>query len=295
MKRKTFLSLCTLLMMLLTATLASAETSWKEIADDGNYAKLFQPGSVKTLEQVNGVATKITAKIKATYSFDAAVETIENYEIANVITDPSRLSYSIATVEVNPQHRTIEYVNEEFFDENDNKIWEKVYNPRTTKEINSMSFEEDYYAAIVDIVFRQGEADRCKASDRWRSLWNTTDKTGMSTAVMADTSTMRQRGEDNILYWEWTEVKDVNGAVKEVKFLKKTVKLSDGTEKVLQGRTWNAENGWQSVKASGQFVKISDKGPQAGGLMVLRAYTKGYQYWLNRYRTDKIVTLPTKK
>ena len=295
MKRVPLLMLLILVFCVFCLNVVSAETVWKDISSDGKYGKMYAPASIKKIEESNGIATLIRAQIKATYDLEAAKETIDNYEIADALPDPTLLAYSIAEVIVSPQHRTIEYVSEQFFDENDKVIWSKIYDPRTEKEINSMSFEEDYYTSIVDAVFYQGEAARCKASDRWISLWHTTNADGTSTSVLADTSTMRQRGEDSIIYWEWMEEKDVNGQVKQIKFIKKVLNLSLDSQKILKGRLWTAEKGWQEIKTASAYEKIAPDGPMAGGLQRMKAYKKGYQYWLNRYRTDKVVTLPAKK
>lgn len=295
MKRVSLLSVLLLFCSFLVISTALAATTWKEISSDGKYDKLYAPASIKKVEETNGVATVIRASIKTVYSREAAEETVANYELGSALPDPSKLAYSVAEVDISPQHRTIEYVSEQFFDANDNVIWSKVYDPRTEKEINSMSFEEDYFTTIIDAVFYQGEGARCKAADRWISLWQTTAPDGSSTTVLADTSTMRQRGEDSIIYWEWTEEKDVLGQVTEIKFLKKVLNLKQGAQKILKGRSWNAENGWQQLAATGNYEKIALKSPAAGGLQRMRAYQKGYQYWLNRYRTDKIVKLPAKK
>lgn len=295
MKRIPLLSFLLVICSIFIVQTAMAAITWKDISSDGKYGKMFAPATIKKLEETNGVATRIRATIKTTYDAEAAVETIANYEIGNVLTDPSQLAYSIAEVEVSPQHRTVTYVSEQFFDANDKVIWSKIYDPRTEKEINSMSFEEDYYTSIIDAVFYQGEAARCKAQDRWISLWQITNPDGTSTSVMADTSTMRQRGEDSLIYWEWQEQKDVLGQVKEIKFVKKVLNLTQNSQKILKGRIWTAEQGWQEITAVGAYEKISPKGPAAGGLQRMKAYKKGYQYWLNRYRTDKKVELPAAK
>lgn len=294
MKKVPFLSILAVCMMLFANTVLANQV-WKEISDDGKYGKFFEPASVKRLEVVNGVATNIGALIKTTFSPEAAAETVANYEIAGTV-DPAKLAWSVAAVEMNPQHRTIEYVKEDFFDAAGNVIWSKTYEPRTEKEINSMAFDEDYYAAVIDVIFRQGEMARCRAADRWKSVWQTTLPDGSSQAAMVDTSTLRQRGEDNLIYWEWTETKNITGDVTEVKFLKKTLQLAKGSEKVLQGRVWTlSANAWKDVAPKGDYETIPANGPRSGGLTIMRAYAKGYQYWLNRYRTDKKVGLPGKK
>ena len=294
MKRLPCFSLLVLICSFLIMNTALANVVWKEIAVDGNYGKLYQPSSVKVVSATNGVATLIRATIKTTYNLEAAQETIAGYEIGNIIADPSKLAYSVADVEINPQNRTIRYAKEDFYDTTDKVIWSAE--PREPKEVHKERiFEEDYYATIVDAVFHQGERERCKAGDRWRTLWQETEKDGSTAVSMADTSTMRQRGENTLIFWEWIEKKTLAGQTTEVQFLKKAVRLNDGTQKIIEGKKWTPQTPkWVTVASSGVYEKIPTKGAKAGGLQFLRAYHKGYQYWLNRYRTDKIVKLPAK-
>lgn len=295
MKRLPLFSVLIFLCSLLFSHTVMAVPVWKEIATDGNYGKLYQPASIKVVSATNGVATLIRATIKTTYNEAAAEETIAGYEIGNVITDASKLAYSIADVEINPQTREIRYVKEDFYDISDKVIWSAE--PREPKEVHKERiFEEDYYATIIDAVFHQGEYDRCKAGDRWRTLWQETAKDGSVVVSMVDTSTMRERGNDTLIFWEWLEKKTLSGQITEVQFIKKAVRVNDGTQKIIEGKMWTPQApNWTAIASSGVYEKISDKGARAEGLKFLRAYHKGYQYWLNRYRTDKIVKLPAKK
>lgn len=265
----------------------NAGAGWSWISSDEKYGKFFSPANVKIVAQSNGVATRISAWLKTVFSPAGARETIENYEMAAQIPDPSQLAYTLSLVEISPQERTIEYVQENFYDRAGNSIWQKIYEPRTVKEINSQAFDEDFYVVVTDHVFRHGEVARQKAEDRWISLWSATMPDKSRTEVIADTTTMRLRG-DNIIYWEWSETKDGSGNIVEVKFTKKTVNLSQGTQKTLSCRSWDAEGGWTDVTdgLDDTYQEIK-KGTQAEkGLVRLRAFSKGYTYWLNRYRTD---------
>ena len=266
---------------------AAAKDSWMLISEDGKYGKYYAPSNIQVMSRVNGVPTRISAWIKTTFSPEGAQETIENYEIEASIPNASVLSYSLALVEVNPQLRTIEYVQENFYDSTGNVIWSKVYDPRTVKEINSQAYDEDYYIALVDGVFHHGEKQRAQASDRWITLWKSSSPGGSSSSAMADTTTMRQRA-DNVIYWEWMETKDKAGNVVEVKFMKKAVNVVQGTQRVIECKEWSNAKGWQDLKSEldGLYYPIAQNSAEANGLKRLRAYSKGYQYWLNRYRTD---------
>lgn len=273
----------------------NAGAGWSWISSDEKYGKFFSPANVKIVSQSNGVATRISAWLKTVFSPAGARETIENYEISAQIPDASQLAYTLSLVEISPQERTIEYVQENFYDRGGNSIWQKIYEPRTVKEINSQAFDEDFYVVVIDHVFRHGEVARQKAEDRWITLWSATMPDKSRTEVIADTTTMRLRG-DNIIYWEWSETKDGAGNIVEVKFAKKTVNLPQGTQKTLSCRSWDAGEGWQDVTdgLDDTYQEIK-KGTQAEkGLVRLRAYSKGYTYWLNRYRTD-LPPAPKKK
>ncbi len=289
MKRSFRLTWLVLFFLLMAgAVQAQAAENWKWIASDQSYGKFYAPSHVKVDASINGVATRISAWIKTAYTFNGAKETITNYGIENVIKDPRQLSYSLALVEVRPQTREIEYIQEYFYDANNKEIWSKIYEtPRTVKEINSQSFDEDYYVAIVDTVFHHGELERQKAENRWITLWQSTLPDGSTATSMADTSTMRLTA-DNLVFWEWLETKDKAGTVIEVKFMKKALNAAQGSEKIIRGTTWTGMNGWTDMGPSldGRYTPIPAGTPAEKGLVRLRAFIKGYQFWLNRYRTD---------
>ncbi len=294
MKRSLRLAWLTMLLCLLAAgAVQAAETSqaaenWTWIASDQKYGKFYAPAHVKTEASINGVATRISAWTKTVYSFGGAQETIANYGIEASIPDPRQLAYSLALVEVHPQTREIEYIQENFYSPDHKVIWSKVYEtPRTVKEINSQAFDEDFYVVIVDTVFHHGEHDRQQAQDRWISLWQSTLPDGSTVNSMADTTTMRLTA-DNLVFWEWLETKDKAGNVVEVKFMKKALNAAQGTEKIIRGTVWTTAAGWQDMGPSldGRYTAIPAGSAAEKGLVRLRAFIKGYQFWLNRYRTD---------
>ena len=270
-------------------TVEAAENDWVWISSDSKYSKFYSPSQVQVVRSFDGVATTIDAWTKTTYSYEGAAETIANYGIGAVIPNPNNLSYSIALVEINPQNRTMEYVQEDFYNSKGQVIWSKVYNPRTTKEINSQQpFEEDFYTAIVDTVFRHGETERRLAQDRWIKLWENKQADGSYESCIADTTTMRQRG-DNLILWVWQERKDTAGNVQEIKFMKKAVNLVQGSEKVVNAQYWSPSFGWKDMSGEldGMYYAIPLDGPEANGLKRLRAYSAGYQFWLTRYSLKK--------
>ncbi len=294
--RRIFMGL--LLLMLLASNLgmvhvAAAEADWIWISSDSKYSKFFDPSKVQVTSSTivaNGktVATSIQAWTKTAYSYEGAAETIQNYGIQAILPNPAKLAYSLALVEINPQNRTIEYVQENFYDQDGNAVWSKIYNPRTIKEINSQAFDEDFYTAIVDQVFRHGETERRTAKDRWITLWTATAADGSSTNAIADTTTMRMKG-DNLFYWEWVEEKNAQGTVQEIKFMKKAVNLQQATQKVITCKYWSTAGGWQDLtgELDGLYTAILPDSYGYAGLTRLRAYANGYQYWVNRYSLEK--------
>lgn len=274
-------------LMAVVAAAPSTDT-WVLIKSDGKYGKFYAPSNIQVMSRVNGVPTRFSAWIKTSYSADGAQEAVDNMEIQSIIPDASKLSYSIALVEINPQLRTFEYAQENFYDAQGNVLWTKVNEDRKSKEINSQeSYDEDYYIALVDAVFHHGERARADATDRWITLWKSETPGGTATSAMADTTTMRQRG-DNVIYWEWMETKDKAGNIVEVKFMKKALNIVQGTQRVIECNAWSADKGWQNLRAEldGLYYPIAQNSAEANGLKRMRAFSKGYQYWLNRYRTD---------
>ena len=269
---------------------AQAEDGWYWLASDNKYSKYFDPSTVKVLkfskrEDGREIATEIEAWTKTTYSYDGAAETISNYEIQSLLPDPSRLKYSLALLKINPQNRTIQYAREDFYDGSGRVIWSKAEG--RIKEINSQSFDEDFYCAIVDEVFKQGERERKIAPDRWIDLCKIINRDGSITTITADTTTMRLKGS-NLIVWEWQDTREAGGNVIEIRFMKKAVNLPQGTERITNGEVWTPHHGWRELEDEndGAYVMINGDAPEYSGLVRLRAFAKGYASWVNRYSID---------
>ena len=277
------------LLLLCPAAFADDGRAWTWLSSNDKYSKFYAPASVRVTQSVmptgkkEAVATELTADIRTSFSYEGAEETIRNYKIGHVITSPSQLSYAIAQVRVVPQTRLLQYVGETFYDAAGNVLWSKGMG--TEKEMNSQQFDEEFYAAIIDIVFRQGEMARLRADDRWILLWTDETASGIKTQVTADTSTMRRTG-DNLVFWAWTEVRDANGKAVEIKFDKRAVNLPQGTERIVTGRYWSPSDGWQPLDDGyeGAYRMIVREAPEGRGLIRLRAYADGYSTWVNRYQ-----------
>lgn len=291
MAKRLLATLCALCWLLALTAIADAATisgtndkNWVFIAKDTKYGKFYAPGSIQKMSESGGVATRFSALIKTTYTVEGAQETIDNYAIGDTIPDAKQLAYSLALVEVCPQVRTIEYAKEDFYTKDGTPLWSKVYEPRTVKEINSQSYDEDYYIALVDAVFHYGERKRKEAPDRWINLYSVVGADKGTTAALADTTTMRLVA-GKLIYWEWVEVHDPDGTITQAKFMKKALNADAGTEQVIECQLWTADKGWVDARNQydGQYHAVPSEA--AHGLARLRAYVKGYQYWLNRYST----------
>lgn len=271
-----------------TAAAAAAQNEdagWYWLSSDEKYSNFFDPDSVVatgSVETAHGkVATEIEAYIKTSYSYGGAQETIQSYGIKDVIPNPSQLAYSVALLKVNPQNRTVQYAKEDFYDPQGKVVW--AHSDGKEKEINSQSFDEQFYTVIVDQVFHEGETERAKAEDRWIDLYKS-EIDGLTTTAIADTTTMRKKG-DNLFYWEWDTLKDTTGNTLEIKFLKKAVNLPQGTERIVQAKYWSGQTGWQDLEddLGGAYRMIGSGTPQAQGLTALRNYAHSHVKWVNRY------------
>lgn len=264
------------------------DADWYWLSSDSKYSKFFAPSTVRVLKQarvdgIREIPTEIESWTKTTYTYSGAKETIKNYEITAILPDPKMLAYSLALFKINPQTRTIQYAREDFYDADNQIIWSKT--DGRIKEINSQSFDEDFYVAIVDDVFNHGEVERKNAKDRWIDLWIFTDKSGSTTTVTADTTTMQMKGA-NLILWEWQETKNSAEQVTEIRFMKKSVNLSQGTERIINGEIWTAESKrWSEFddEYGGAYRMIRNNEPDYKGLVRLRAFVKSYADWVNRY------------
>lgn len=269
-----------------------AATEWYWLDSNDKYSKYFDADSVTINKKVvtkdgKEIAIEIEAWTKTTYSYEGAAETIKNYGIANVLPDPKSLAYSLALLRVNPQNRTLQYIREDFYNAKDQVVWSKEEG--RIKEINSQTFDEEFYCAIVDEVFQMGERDRKRApaAERWLDLWTHTDDNGSTTSLSADTTTMRLKGS-NLVLWEWQVTKNSAGKTTEIRFMKKSVNLTQGTEVIKDGQTWTPNNSWQELKDEydGAYRMIKSDEPDYKGLVRLRAYVKNNQNWVTRYSLD---------
>ena len=268
------------------------QTDWYWLSSDDSYSKYFDPESVVVTRSVmtdhGPVPTEIQVWTKTAYSYGGAQETLDAYGLTRKFTNPGKLSYSVAQLLIKPQYRTVQYQEEHFYDAQGAVIWSKADPAPKEKEINSQQFDETFYIAAVDQAFHQSlEMERAKAKDRWTTIFDVTTPEGARTHTMADTTTMRMRG-DNLIFWEWQETKDSNGKVVEIKFLKMAVNLPQATEKVISGKYWTAQSGWQSLENSldGQYRMVNKTSNEYKTIAALRKYVEANAAWVNRYALE---------
>lgn len=273
------------------STAEAEENTWYWISSDNNYTKYYDTSQVKVQEAFGGIATRITAVTRTTYSYGGAKETLDNYGIKDI--KPNALAYSLATVQVCPQTRVLAYLDETFYDANGKKLWSKQYKPLKYKEMNSLEFDEDFYAYIVDSVFGIGEVERRNASNRWLLLWQEKMSNGGYVSCMADTTTMRVNGE-NIIFWEWQEYKSADGQLVEIRFLKKAVNIPQYTGKIVRYQHWNPREGWKDYterETDGVYHAIAGGSNDEKELKALQVYESRHQKWVHRYSLEDYESL----
>ena len=266
-----------------------AQEQWYWLASDDNYSKYFDPESVvitRTVETARGkVPTEVQVWTKTSYSYGGAKETLAAYGLSEKFPDPAQLSFSTAQLVIKPQYRTVQCVAEHFYNPAGDVIWSEANPAAQEREINSQQFNEAYYAAAIDQAFHQNkEMERVKAKNRWLTVFDSTSPEGIYTHTKADTSTMRMQGS-NLVFWQWQEVKDPNGQVMEIKFLKVAVNLPQATEKAIAGKCWTPQEGWKSLDAAidGQYRMVSRASEEYRYIIELRNYVENHSAWVHRY------------
>lgn len=295
MKKYILQSICLLFILLVsnagfvyaqTAVQTSGnETKWNWITSDDKYGKFYAPERVCIVSKQNNVPTRIEAWIKTAYTPGGAAETIPAMGLSKEITNPNSLKYSLALIDINPQERTLEYSQEIFYDNKGTVLASHKYTAPKVKEINSQSFDENFYDAIVDQVFGQGETTRAKATDRWAPLWQKTNA-GTVISAAADTTTIRKSGSD-IIVWVWQETKNSSKAVTDIKFYKKAYNLSSYSYKIISFSEWTPSSKWKSNNASlaGKYSSIIPDSNEDTELRMIKQYSDAHSAWVDRYQS----------
>lgn len=277
----------------LAAQANSTGTEWYWLTSDQKYGKFFAPTRVRVTSTENSTPVNIEAWIKTAYTPAGAIETVRSMGLKE-IANPNTLSYSLALVNINPQGRTIEYKQEVFYDKSGNILASHQYDKPKLKEINSQSFDENFYDAIVDQVFKQGETTRNTANDRWITLWRRVNAQDTYSST-ADTTTIRKRDND-LIVWIWQENRSNSGsAVKQIDFYKKIFNLSTYSYKLASHSIWTPTAGWQNKNDSlnGQYSSIIPDSAEDTEYKVLKQYAASHAAWINRYQPTEDTSAAT--
>ena len=264
----------------LVQTAYAADSEWYWINSDDKYSKYFSMTRINTVSSQNGIPTCIEDWIKTGYAPGGAAEAIANMKLP--INDPNQLSYSLALVRMDPQQRTFWYMEEIFYDKDGKALYTLRHQTPIKKEINSQSFDEKFYAMIVDRVFNKGEGGRLIAKDRWLTLWQNSSGTSS-----ADTATLRKVG-DNAYVWIWQENKNADGQTVSINFMKKEYNLQNMSAATLNNNYWGYDTGW--VDKSGQLDKtmhsIIPESSEDAEFAKIKQYVADNLAWASRYQLD---------
>ena len=283
----TFAILFTFISLSFIHTASAADSEWYWINSDDKYSKYFSMTRINTISTENGVPTCIEDWIKTGYAPGGAAETISNMKLP--IDDPNQLSYSLALVRMNPQQRTLWYMEEIFYDHNGKALYTLRHQTPIIKEINSQSFDEKFYAMIVDRVFNKGEGGRLIAKDRWLTLW----QNGSGTSS-ADTATLRQIG-DSVFVWLWQENKNADGQTASINFMKKEYNLKNMTAATLKNNYWGYDTGWidKTSQTDKTMHSIIPESTEDAEFAQIKQYAAANAAWATRYQPDAANTAST--
>lgn len=266
-----------------TQTSFAADNEWYWISSDDKYSKYFSMTRITTISSQNNIPTCIEDWIKTGYAPGGAAETISNMKLP--IKDPNQLSYSLARIQINPQERTLRYMEEIFYDKDGKALYTLKHAQPINKDINSQSFDEKFYAMIVDRVFNKGEGGRLISNTRWLGLWNNT-----SGDSSADTATLRQVG-NSVFIWIWQENKNADGNVVSIQFMKKEYDIHNLTARTLKYNFWSADTGWidKTPNLDKNMHSIIPESTEDVEFKKIRYYANKYSDWATRYQLTKTI------
>lgn len=275
------LTILTIFTIFHTQTSFAADNEWYWINSDDKYSKYFSMTRITTISSQNNIPTCIEDWIKTGYAPGGAAETISNMNLP--IKDPNQLSYSLARIQINPQERTLRYMEEIFYDKDGKALYTLKHAQPINKDINSQSFDEKFYAMIVDRVFNKGEGGRLVSNARWLGLWN--NASGDSSA---DTATLRQIG-NSVFTWIWQENKNADGNVISIQFMKKEYDIHNLTARTLKYNFWSADTGWidKTPNLDKNMHSIVPESTEDVEFKKIRYYANKYADWVTRYQIIK--------
>ena len=240
----------------------AADSEWYWISSDDKYSKYFSMTRITTVSSQNNIPTCIEDWIKTGYAPGGAAETIANMKLP--INDPNQLVYSLARVQINPQERTLRYMEEIFYDKDGKALYTLKYNNPVNKDINSQSFDE-------------------------KGLWS--NESGESSA---DTATLRQI-DNNIIVWIWQENKDSAGNVSSIQFMKKEYNVQNLTARTLKYNFWSPDTNWidKTPNLDKNMHSIIPESTEDVEFKKIRYYANKYPEWATRYQINKTATTAT--
>ena len=270
----------------------AADSEWYWINSDNKYSKFFSMTRINVVASQNNIPTAVEDWIKTGYAPGGAAEAIKNMKLS--IDDPNKLVYSLARIQINPQERTLRYLEEIFYDKDGNALYTLNYANPVDKDINSQAFDEKFYAMILDRVFNKGEGGRLISKERWLNLWS--NSSGSSSA---DTATLRQIG-NNVIVWIWQENKDSNGNVSSIQFMKKEYDVKNLKARTLKYNFWSADTNWidKTPSLSKDMHSIVPESTEDVEFAQIKQYASKFPSWARRYQLDQnkssnVVTTPT--
>lgn len=256
---------------------SAAGNPWYWISSDSKFSKFFNPGEVKVIAQQDGIPTLIQDYIKTSYSAAGAAETIQAMKLN--IKNPADLSYSIAKVWVNPQNRTISYMEETFYNKDGKALYKNIPAQPRHKPINSQAFDEKFYTYIVDQVYHQGETKYLNSPQRWLTIWD-----NGSGDNAADTSTMYQI-KNNVITWLWRNNK-TGGKVTSIIFAQKEFDLKNNSVRTLYEYKWTPDTNWQTVISTPdtKMRPVKAKTVEGEEFAKIRSFALRNPIWTYRYQ-----------
>lgn len=257
---------------------SAADSEWYWITSDDKYSKYFSTERINVVSSKDGIPACIEDWIKTSYAPGGAAEAISNMKLP--IDDPNNLSYSLALVRMNPQDRTFWYMEEIFYDKDGRALYTLRHSSPIIKDINSQSFDEKFYAMIVDRVFNKGEGGRLIAKDRWLTLWQNSSGTSS-----ADTATLRRVGSSAFV-WIWQENKNADGETVSINFMKKEYNLSNMTAATLKNNYWGFDTGWvnKTAQLDTSMHAIIPESSEDMEFAKIKQYIAAHPDWAARYQ-----------
>ncbi len=278
----TMMTITALVGSLSLQTALAADSEWYWISSDDKYSKYFSMTRINITARENNIPTCIDDWIKTGYAPGGAAEAIKNMNLP--IQDPNEMTYSLAHIQINPQERTLSYLEEIFYNKDGKALYTLKYDNPRIRDINSQSFDEKFYAMIVDRVFNKGEGGRLISKERWLNLWS--NAAGDSSA---DTATLRQIG-NNVITWVWQENKNDDGVVNSIQFMKKEYNLQNLSARTLKYSYWSADSGWvdNTPSLDKNMHSIIPESTEDLEFQKIKSYAANNPSWAQRYQINAV-------